>query len=547
MLKLFCSLYSMGHRKGHKGEEKVQILTVGLGPARFQLQYMGHYVVHDERRDPDPRVQDFVPDNWQGEPLDIVDKNKSAVIMAPKSSGKTYTSYCCMERVLHEGNERMVVYVAPTKENVALSDLGITSVCGKRSKCSCLWVLITVPACFEILLLAPYHQVWVTRIRYVIFDEQETNDIPKTEQCQKSIFQRSCVQRNKVNSFYFANKVVIRKMDARKCEESLKAELTSWVKNGHINKDFQLSVKSSGSEIDQRERTLVLDFSPAPPSMCALSSDGCRQREPFHGPGENGPGECSSSFSPRSFGCSENMAIMFLLLVAKLREMEKLPACFFLARLERVILWETEISEMKKSLEKHYEVPPDCIYTEHSVVDSQMKTATSTLALGVNMPCHMSAHAGRHGEDLTGSVFFGNIPLPKTERPLGSNVPELNDQFPLSLSLVLRRMLLGAKADDKEDASAKALSVLRRSLMSFKQPNTERMLKFYFIYSLQFLVTEVVLKALPEDLATGAEEHNDRVQNVASFLLTISKLAAIRKECQLPLSETGKAENVRAV
>ncbi|KAG5213593.1 hypothetical protein JEQ12_009379 [Ovis aries] len=357
MLKLFCSLYSMGHRKGHKGEEKVQILTVGLGPARFQLQYMGHYLVHDERKDPDPRVQDFVPDNWQGEPLDIVDKNKSAVIMAPKSSGKTYTSYCCMERVLHEGNERMVI---------------ITSVCGKRSKCSCLWVLITVPACFEILLLAPYHQVWVTRIRYVIFDEQETNDIPKTEQCQKSVFQR--------------------------------------------------------------------------------------------------------------------------------------------ARLERVILWEAEISEMKKSLGKHYEVPPDCIYTEHSVVDSQMKTATSTLALGVNMPCHMSAHAGRHGEDLTGSVFFGNIPLPKTERPLRSNVPELNDQFPLSLSLVLRRMLLGAKADDKEDASAK-----------------------------------VVLKALPEDLATGAEEHNDRVQNVASFLLTISKLAAMRKECQLPLSETGKAENVRAV
>lgn len=32
-------------------------------------------------------------------------------------------------------------------------------------------MLITVPACFEILLLAPCHQVWVTRIRYVIFDE----------------------------------------------------------------------------------------------------------------------------------------------------------------------------------------------------------------------------------------------------------------------------------------------------------------------------------------------------------------------------------------
>ena len=57
----------------------------------------------------------------------------------------------------------------------------------------------------------------------------------------------------------------------------------------------------------------------------------------------------------------------------------------------------------------------------------------------------MSGHAGRRGEDLTGSVFFYNIPLPKTERLLRSNVPELNDQFPLSLSLVLRHMLLVAK------------------------------------------------------------------------------------------------------
>lgn len=69
----------------------------------------------------------------------------------------------------------------------------------------------------------------------------------------------------------------------------------------------------------------------------------------------------------------------------------------------------------------------------------------------------MSGHAGRRGEDLTGSVFFYNIPLPKTEQLLRSNVPELNDQFPLSLSLVLRCMLLVAKADDKEDANAKVL------------------------------------------------------------------------------------------
>lgn len=39
--------------------------SVGIGPARFQLQYMGHYLIRDERKDPDPRVQDFIPDTWQ--------------------------------------------------------------------------------------------------------------------------------------------------------------------------------------------------------------------------------------------------------------------------------------------------------------------------------------------------------------------------------------------------------------------------------------------------------------------------------------------------
>lgn len=32
---------------------------------------------------------------------------------------------------------------------------------------------------------------------------------------------------------HFKNKIVIKKLDARKYEESLKAELTSWIKNGN--------------------------------------------------------------------------------------------------------------------------------------------------------------------------------------------------------------------------------------------------------------------------------------------------------------------------
>ncbi|XP_061438918.1 probable ATP-dependent RNA helicase DDX60 [Rhineura floridana] len=138
----------------------------------------------------------------------------------------------------------------------------------------------------------------------------------------------------------------------------------------------------------------------------------------------------------------------------------------------------------------------------------QVVTATSTLALGINMPCksvvfvedsvyldalnyrQMCGRAGRRGQDLLGNVFFYDIPLPKIEKLMKSNVPELKGQFPLSITLILRLMLLAAKAEDKADAKAKVLSVLSHSLLSFKQQKNEEMLKIYFIFSLQFLLRE---------------------------------------------------------
>nr|XP_014994961.1 probable ATP-dependent RNA helicase DDX60 [Macaca mulatta] len=694
--------------------------SVGIGPARFQLQYMGHYLIRDERKDPDPRVQDFIPDTWQRELLDVVDKNESAVIVAPTSSGKTYASYYCMEKVLKESDDGVVVYVAPTKALVNQVAATVQNrftknlpsgeaLCGvftreyRHDALNC-QVLITVPACFEILLLAPHRQNWVKKIRYVIFDEvhclggeigaeiwehllvmircpflalsatisnpehltewlqsvkwywkqedkiienntaskrhvghhagfpkdylqvkqsykvrlvlygERYNDLEKhvcsikhddihfdhfhpcaalttdhierygfppdltlspreSIQLYDAMFQiwKSWPRAQELcpeNFIHFNNKLVIKKMDARKYEESLKSELTSWIKNGNI----------------EEARMVLQNLSP------------------------------EADLSP------ENMITKFPLLVEKLRKMEKLPALFFLFKLGAVedaaksvstslkkkqetkrppkadkeahvmanklrkvkksiekqkildeksqkknrnvdqsLIHEAEHDNLLKCLEKNLEIPQDCTYADQKAVDTEtlqkvfgrvkferkgeelkalaergigyhhsamsfkekqlveilfrkgflrVVTATGTLALGINMPCksvvfaqnsvyldalnyrQMSGRAGRRGQDLMGDVYFFDIPFPKIGKLIKSNVPELRGQFPLSITLVLRLMLLASKGDDPEDAKAKVLSVLKHSLLSFKQPRVMDMLKLYFLFSLQFLVKE---------------------------------------------------------
>uniref|UniRef100_A0A671ESY7 DExD/H-box helicase 60 n=1 Tax=Rhinolophus ferrumequinum TaxID=59479 RepID=A0A671ESY7_RHIFE len=498
--------------------------SVHMGAARFQLTYMGPYLFREERSDPDPRVHRFIPDTWQRELLDVVDNNESAVIVAPTSSGKTYASYYCMEKILRESDEGVVVYVSPTK---ALVNQVVGTVCSLFTKAlpkglvvcgvftrdyrhdtlNC-QILVTVPQCLEILLLSPHHQQWVKRIRYVIFDEVH------------------CLG-GEIGAEVWEHLLVM---------------IRSWIlQNYKLHCLLRRGIGYHHGSMEYKQRQVV--------------------------------------------------EMLFRL--------------------------------------KHIKVV----------------TATSSLALGINMPCksvvftedsvfldalnfrQMSGRAGRRGEDLIGNVFFYGIPLPKVERLLKSDVPKLKGQFPLSISLVLRLMLLVAKADDKKDAKAKALSVLQHSLMSFKKPNIECMLKFYFIYSLQFLVTEgylnqecipigysglvshlhyhepanfvlvsflekclfhklcipvnidgqkrfssdvmetlvvvlanlfgrlylppcekklkkrfphsvVILDELPKEFADVVKEHNNRIEkNFGSFLLTISKLADMRKEYQLPLSE----------
>ncbi|XP_060027598.1 probable ATP-dependent RNA helicase DDX60 [Erinaceus europaeus] len=827
--------------------------SVNMGAARFQLTYMGPYLFREERTDPDPRVHHFIPDTWQRELLDVVDNNESAVIVAPTSSGKTYASYYCMEKVLRESDEGVVVYVAPTKAlvnqvvgtvfNLFTKELPKGEVvCGvftrdyRHDTLNC-QILVTVPQCLEILLLGPHNQKWVKRMRYVIFDEVHclggeigaevwehllvmircpflalsatiSNPDHLTEWLVliKKYWQHA--ESTMENSGPLQNASKGSKMQQRKGikKSSYRVRLVWYKERYNDLEKYVCSLKDGEFIIDHyhpcaaltvnhiikhgipvdlgfspRESILLYDamvhiwpgwprmqelepeeFSYFKNKLVIMKADVKKYEEELKNEmmhwvelDKVKVSQLLKYLKPQTFDCKESeKRRMFPSFVEKLKEMGRLPAIFFLfnihtveilasrileqliykqvahnspnvekekkvlykklwkarrcqrrnfavfsnsgtgARIQRLILGFAEIKEIKRMLKKYNDIPADCTYAARTSVDTQIKilrrlrgtrqsyklyrllrrgigyhhssmeykqrqvvetlfrlkhiqvvTATSTLALGINMPCksvvftedsafldalhfrQMSGRAGRRGEDLIGNVFFYGIPLPKIERLLKSNVPKLKGQFPLSLSLILRLMLLVAKADDKEDAKAKALSVLQYSLISFKQPKINCMMKFYFIYSIHFLITEgylnqecipigysglvshlhyhepanfvfvsllvkglfhklcipvvvdgqktfseevmeklvvvlanlfgrryyspsvnnfakksthtlVILDNLPKDFATVVEEYNNRIQkNFVSFLLTISNLADMKKEYQLPLSE----------
>jgi len=65
------------------------------------------------------------------------------VIVAPTSSGKTYASYYCMEKVLRQSNDGVVVYVSPTKVTDRYWVLLRGEVCSNPTVCKDIlfWIL----------------------------------------------------------------------------------------------------------------------------------------------------------------------------------------------------------------------------------------------------------------------------------------------------------------------------------------------------------------------------------------------------------------------
>ncbi|XP_062905575.1 probable ATP-dependent RNA helicase DDX60 isoform X1 [Mobula hypostoma] len=687
-------------------------VPVGLGAVRFHLKHMGPFLIRDERSDPDPRVRHFIPDTWQRELLDAVDNNESALIVAPTSSGKTYASYYCMEKVLRTSDSGIVVYVAPTK---ALVNQVVATVYGRFTKnlphgmvvcgyftrdyqnhvhnCQ---VLVTVPQCLEILLLAPHQQDWTKRIQYVIFDEvhclggeigaevwehllvmiccpflalsatiSNPRDLQQWLQSVKTYWER--IERdsekpssattkqmgkrkegaerqsfkvrlvtyeeryNDLEKFVcdfedgeykfvpyhpcaaltvdhmekygipsdlalspaeslrlydtmanvwqdwpraqelepeknksFKDKIVIRKSDVREYEAELKRELAEWIKIGRTNelKDvlLMLDPKVKGIfgirhpdnfprlvEALQKQNGLPAIFFMFNIELVEKFADKILAHllEKSQGKKDQDSDRAQLKIKSRMTKLSKYLEKEETMTHPSRKEAEKLQQC----RDEYELL-------IKKYLSLQ-ELPSDCTFSQISAADEKfldkvffrmrfihksahyqdmlrrgigchhrslnlrLRTAvemlfrrglvkvissTSTLALGINMPCktvvfledsvhldslnyrQMSGRAGRRGLDKEGNVIFYKVPLSKVQRLLKANVPQLRGQFPLSISLALRLMMLASKASDKVDAKAKALSVLQYSLMTFNQPRKQNIVKFYFLFSLQFLL-----------------------------------------------------------
>ncbi|XP_038034268.1 probable ATP-dependent RNA helicase DDX60 isoform X1 [Anas platyrhynchos] len=716
---LACSL--SGQVREKSDGENTSRYAIEVGPVRFQLQYMDYYLLREERNDPDPRVENFIPDTWQRELLDAVDNNESAVIVAPTSSGKTYASYYCMEKVLKTSDDGVVVYVAPTKALVnqvvgtvysrftkTLPD-GLV-VCGVftrdyRNDVMNSQILVTVPQCLEILMLSPRCQKWVKRIQYVIFDEVHclggeigaevwehllvtircpflalsatiSNPEHLTEWLQSvkrywqraenmieensTNFEKNSTRKLKVKSkvkepkktyrvrlvlygeryndlekyvcsstggdflfehyhpcaaltvnhienygipadlslspkesvqlydtmvevwkewpraqeldpeefVSFKNKVVIKKMDVRKYEQELKKELSKWIELGQRQKVCELLDHFKPQPMDCSDQEKWMQFAcfveklhemdklPAIIFIFGLDSVERAATNVFIHLMEKQKNEQDPKAKREIEDIKDKLRkVDKSLTKCKTNDTKKLKT----SKAESIIQLWTMKNELEKRLKKLSVTPSACTYADPKAVDEdtlrkifyrlrferkgylqqmlarrgigyhhgsmsikqrqavemlfrlgyiKVVTATSTLALGINMPCksvvfaddsvyldalsyrQMSGRAGRRGHDMIGNVFFYDIPLPKIERLIKSNVPQLKGQFPLTITLILRLMLLAAKADDKADASAKALSVLKHSLMTFKNERHAEILKIYFMFSLQFLIKE---------------------------------------------------------
>ncbi|CAE6475433.1 unnamed protein product [Rhizoctonia solani] len=186
-------------------------LRIKNSPIEFQLKAYGAFMDRSMDSAPDPRVG-FEPDGWQRKVLDRIDQNKSTLVVAPTSAGKTFSSFYAMEKVLRESNDGVIVYVSPTKALCQQIAADVYARFSKNMKGRTVWaihtrdfrvhdplrtqILVTVPDILSIMLLSvrslcltnpmmtgilivivvslqqpSLSRIWVPRLKCIILDE----------------------------------------------------------------------------------------------------------------------------------------------------------------------------------------------------------------------------------------------------------------------------------------------------------------------------------------------------------------------------------------
>lgn len=144
--------------------------------------------------------------------------------------------------------------------------------------------------------------------------------------------------------------------------------------------------------------------------------------------------------------------------------------------------------------------------------------ATSTMAYGINMPCRsvvfagdsiffdalhfrqMSGRAGRRGFDDLGHIVFFGIPGYKISRLLVSPVPYLRGRQPVSITLVLRLLMLHEQYPAARDT---LLCLLQVPHLAQEQPHLVRQIQHLFRHSLEYLQRRHLIDAGGESINLG--------------------------------------------
>jgi hypothetical protein len=154
----------------------------GLDVVKFQMRYCGAQMPRQVGTPDEKERVTFVPDDWQKDLLDAIDEDKSALVVAPTSAGKTFAAYYALRKVLEADDEGVLVYVCPSlalalqtsaeipcmyeKENYhnsgrTMTGLFVGSVRRGFRDCQ---LLVTVPQDFLTLFTSPKHQHIVKKV-----------------------------------------------------------------------------------------------------------------------------------------------------------------------------------------------------------------------------------------------------------------------------------------------------------------------------------------------------------------------------------------------